>query len=71
MLKSKGKRLSGGALPGEGVPSPGDVENRKAAAVPRCFILQKKARLGRDGGSLRGEGEPFARQQKGSPSPLK
>ena len=52
-------------------PLPGDVENRKAAAVPRCFILQNKARLGRNGGSLRGEGEPFARQQKGSPSPLK
>ena len=41
----------------------GDV---RASALP---ILRKKARLGEDGGSLRGEGTPFARQPKGVPSP--
>ena len=49
--------------------SPGDDEHRKAPASPGCYIDQNKARLGGAGGSLRGEGEPFVRQPKGSPSP--
>ena len=49
---------------------PGDDEHRKAPASPGCYIDQNKARLGGAGGSLRGEGEPFVRQPKGSPSPL-
>ena len=49
---------------------PGDGEQRKAPASPGCYIDQNKARLGEGGGSLRGEGTPFARQRKGVPSPL-
>ena len=49
--------------------SPGDGEQRKASASPGCYVDQNKARLGGAGGSLRGEGEPFVRQPKGSPSP--
>ena len=50
--------------------SPGDGKQRKAPASPGCYIDQNKARLGEGGGSLRGEGTPFARQRKGVPSPL-
>ena len=45
----------------------GTVERGRASAFPRRVILLNKARLGKGGGL--GEGNPFARQRKGFPSP--
>ena len=45
----------------------GDGHPGKAVAFPGLAILLGKARWGRDGGE--GEGDPFARQPRGAPSP--
>ena len=49
---------------------PGDGDCGENARIPACFILQRKARWGKDGG-LGGKGTPLRASQGGSLSPRK